>query len=449
MKSSSTLPIAFGLLSAGVSTAAASCVAANVAIVTKGAPLHTAFFCEFYNARKRQLSPFPALTAAEAIAACTCILATAPASATASIAPLPQPTTGGVSGSCYAYDMNLVNKNFPDSKDFCTFFNGFSGANLPQQPIPGLTPARVSAACVCILNGVTFPTATPAAAFCASAPVKSLIAGQPSAAPFCQSILGMKTVTQTATKSDESLVTKVVTHTVFTPKVLTTTVDPVDMVTVPGTFCGNGATRFKKRGPATEPTPSYLSGKAAAYVTSACKCVPSLTSPTTTTTITSQTAKVVTNDVTVTLASGTSYNIVPGQNTLTETTDVPTATGVMPKATSYTYLNKRSETMYWGYWNDVTLVKQVAYAVFTVTCNGVAQNSVKCTAPGNPGCMQTCDEYNMYLSSTCVGVSYDATTNACTLYRNTATSAEPLLTQSTDCGVFNGTAGSYVAGTIS
>ncbi|KAF2150557.1 hypothetical protein K461DRAFT_314549 [Myriangium duriaei CBS 260.36] len=105
--------------------ASATCVAKDVTTVKKGATNYVDF-CSFYNARS------------------------APKATTSAVV---LPTPSATKGKCFAYDMALVKADFPDAKGFCKFYDAFSNT-LPQTPIPGMSSARLVAACSCIIENV-------------------------------------------------------------------------------------------------------------------------------------------------------------------------------------------------------------------------------------------------------------------------------------------------------
>ncbi|KAF2147632.1 hypothetical protein K461DRAFT_316776 [Myriangium duriaei CBS 260.36] len=481
------------LLSTKVLAAASTCVASDVAVITRGTT-SPAFFCEFYNARNRKLSPFSALTATKALAACACILSSATPSALTTEAALPQPTQDGVSGTCFAYDMNLVKSNFVDANGFCTFFNAFSGSSLPQIPINGLSVARTNAACTCILDGVvvTAPkhtitttkarvstTTTKAKAsstttrgittttktqttvtskrstttnvatlaFCSSAPAKSLIADSSSGVPFCQSILHLSTVTDKTTVTSAlpattevkvSVLTSIVTKHSLVSEVVTTTEGPFDVITSYATYCGNGNMypHPQKRSAAdVKPTPDYLSGRAADYLTSACKCIPHLTAPTSVSTvwsapprstIVSQVVKIVTSEVIIPVTT-IDYDSVPGPSTITTTTTITTVSGTLPVGSLYTFTGKASRFGTYVQWTNMALPTPTANFIASCTCdmNVCSANGSgigKCGTPNS--CMDLCDNYNIYTRSICKGVQFNNNTNTCTLYSGSSSLLE-------------------------
>ncbi|GAM86238.1 hypothetical protein ANO11243_042500 [Dothideomycetidae sp. 11243] len=119
------LALVLALATTSAAAGTSNCRAADVAVVRKGAA-NPVDFCSFYNARKRQYSPFPALTAQQGMAACRCILAKAAATPTTAAKQLPRPTTDGVKGDCYGYDMDKIKSSFTNAHNFCKFFNLFS-----------------------------------------------------------------------------------------------------------------------------------------------------------------------------------------------------------------------------------------------------------------------------------------------------------------------------------
>ncbi|GAM88135.1 hypothetical protein ANO11243_061660 [Dothideomycetidae sp. 11243] len=455
-----TVSSAFALLLAGATDASTTCVTSDIQVVTKGAT-HPAWFCGFYNAR--------------------CILAKAPASATAPVPALPQPTTEGVKGLCYAYDMKLLKTNYHDTTSFCNFFNGFSGANLPQEPVAGLSPTRAAAACTCITDGVVFPVATPkesksrtaskavtttAQPFCSSAPVKSLLAEQKTAPRFCQHILNVMPVTQNATfVSTPPAVTVIETsvaidvQTMYTTTPVPNTNIPLSYtsttITLSATRCGNGNTNYKKRDMKMPvfSTPSYLSGKPTAYVTEACECVTDLATPTEVNTITVTASASTVTGPTVVKETTNQIDVIAslytrGPVVATSTVTEP-GTGVQTNGAVYTDTNLR-DSYDWGYWTGVDLSS--TGATLFVSCpwgdpNGCHTPDGYMYSKGDPypGCMNLCDWYNWYMTGGCTGVTWNPTTNKCTLYKG---GSKPLGMAGNDCVVNSANNGSYVAGVV-
>ncbi|GAM91144.1 hypothetical protein ANO11243_091910 [Dothideomycetidae sp. 11243] len=315
------------------------------------------------------------------------------------------------------------------------------------------------------------PTSSPATPqFCSSKPVLSLMAQGQTGVKFCQSILQLPTMTHTTTIASvpppqtltETLIsTKVITQITTTPSISLVTHSASVNVTVPGTYCGNGYTKYTKRGVVIpEPTPTYLGGKSPAYLTSACKCISDIPQPTFVSTVTSgqsasmvtiQSVQVVTSDVSEVLTTGVVDEVV--NVTQTRTLYEPTATGLIDKGVDYTdevtYYSSQASLyitryFHWGRWDNMTLVTTNDTKILTIPCDGNYYNSQTCAPPGSTNCMQLCVLYNVKNGDDCIGVTYNATTNECSLYGGVV--SRPLLMVESDCVVNATHDGSYVAG---
>ncbi|KAF2147929.1 hypothetical protein K461DRAFT_316401 [Myriangium duriaei CBS 260.36] len=143
---------------ASAATIKDTCSTADVTYV-KSQLASPVYFCTFYTARGRVLSPFTNLNKDKTYSACTCIKDSSPAASKPKL--LPAPTGGyGPDKTCFASDIAVLKKEFVNPMPFCNFYSAWSSTNDPNTPISSLTGLRTYHACQCLLKKIPVPITT-------------------------------------------------------------------------------------------------------------------------------------------------------------------------------------------------------------------------------------------------------------------------------------------------
>ncbi|KAF2157987.1 hypothetical protein K461DRAFT_309976 [Myriangium duriaei CBS 260.36] len=124
------LAIFLGLASAAI--VKDGCSTADVSYV-KSALTNPAYFCTFYTARGRVLSPFVGLDETRAWNACKCIKQSLPATSRPSLLPAPQGTGFGPKRNCFTSDIAVLRNEFKSPKPFCDFYSAWSATSSTKK----------------------------------------------------------------------------------------------------------------------------------------------------------------------------------------------------------------------------------------------------------------------------------------------------------------------------
>ncbi|GAM86237.1 hypothetical protein ANO11243_042490 [Dothideomycetidae sp. 11243] len=350
-----------------------------------------------------------------------------------------------------------------------------------------MSASRVHIACTCILDKVVVvapstshpPLSTPAIPFCSLAPVTSLLV-DPSATPFCQSVRQMPAITRTniATSIPDanmqtliSLKTDIITNVLHRPSPVFSLETPTVIIKSYGSFCGNGmepTNYMRKRGiGAPVPTPTYLKGQPSEFVSSACSCMHNLPTPSTAvasvfepkpSTITTQIVKVVTEEINVSVYSGTTVEPIEASQTVYSTvvTASPLPTGQVQKGTHSKY----------AMWYSVELTSAVLGSGVMGVYNDIVVGACYCGMGGsdcysrgstnsglNQGfcngaasCFSICDGWDTTNSMgiNCAAVMWDADSEMCFIMHT----PDHILMDTDSCGVSVSNNASYIGSYI-
>ncbi|GAM91535.1 hypothetical protein ANO11243_095870 [Dothideomycetidae sp. 11243] len=445
------MKILFVLLFSVLASAASVCVTADVATLRADAS-QPQVFCAFYLSHDRVVSPFPSLSATQVTNACKCV------GATAAVSPKTI-TAGPTRSSCNAGDVKKLQAAFTLSSAFCAFWTAWSSTNSFVSPVSGLSISEVTTACSCLPKSATATTrsttTTQAIAFCSSAVVGSLRA-DPSATPFCQEILSIPTLTHTysvfsspvATKTVVSLQDVQITKIISVPTTSFIYSQPVDVMTAikPYYYCVPDSNK-RKRGAAALGTPSYFSKASSDQITSACRCLGSLPTPTTATTVTtifptSTLVKKVVSIVTI-VSDISSFYTVLETSTLPDIVSTVTVPSLPESPSSASLAGKT-----WNYYDDYAPAKGFYSEIVYCSCDGSTQctynagtttTSRTCSTTGD--CASICMQMNGASAGSCAGFTWGLYTEDCMWF---SCQYSNLLTDPGSCAASNSGGGMYV-----